>query len=614
MSSHAGVVALVGAPNTGKSSLFNALTGAKQKVGNYPGVTVEKKVGYLKTPSGKSILVVDLPGTYSLNPQSVDEQIVADVLKGKVSIPESPDVLVAVADATNLERTLGIALEMAQFGRPVILALNMFDLATKRGLKLDLNKLKAELGIPVVTAIAVKKTGVAPLIAEIEKPHTLKPLNIPKSIADRQQYVHDLLARVTIVPTKADKITHALDKVLLNPVLGPFILAAILLLIFQAVFSWAEAPMTLIEDGVAALAELSKPYFTNEYLQSFIADGLIAGVGAVIVFLPQILILFFFILLLEGSGYMARAAFILDRMMAAIGLQGRSFVPLLSSFACAIPGIMASRTIKNPRDRLLTIMVSPLMTCSARLPVYVLLIGAFIPNTTLFAGIKLQGVVMFALFLVAVISAVVVAAILKFTALPQGRSPFLMDLPTYRLPTGKYLVIQIYQRAKAFIRRAFTLILGISVVLWALSTFPKAPENATEPAIRYSYAGQFGDLLTPIVEPIGFDWRIASGLVPGFAAREVMVSALGTVFAVEDAEGAGLETLQQKLHETWTLPTGLALLAWYIYAPQCLATFAVVRRETGSRKWTSILFLYMLLLAYAAAWVTYHAANALLNT
>jgi len=339
-----------------------------------------------------------------------------------------------------------------------------------------------------------------------------------------------------------------------------------------------------------------------------LTDGVIAGVGSVIVFLPQILILFFFILLLEGTGYMARAAFIMDRLMGLVGLQGRSFVPLLSSFACAIPGIMAARTIRNPRDRLLTIMISPLMTCSARLPVYVLLIGAFIPNTKLFGLFQLQGLTMFGLFLVAILSAMAVAFVLKSVALPGGRSPFLLDLPTYKLPQARYLLINLWQRAKAFLKRAGTLILGISMTLWVLATYPKPPEGAEEPAINYSLAGRIGHAIEPLVRPIGFDWRISTGLIPGFAAREVMVGALGTVFAVEDAEESGASLLQGQIKAAWGLPTGLSLLAWYVFAPQCLATFAVARRETNSRKWTLVMFTYMLVLAYLAAFATYRLA------
>jgi ferrous iron transport protein B len=404
-------------------------------------------------------------------------------------------------------------------------------------------------------------------------------------------------------------MTRRLDRVLLHPVLGGMILFSIMFAMFQAVFSWAEAPMTWIEDGVGWLGESAAGLLPEGALQSFIVDGIIAGVGSVVVFLPQILILFLFILLLEGSGYMARAAFIMDRIMSLVGLQGRSFVPLLSSFACAIPGIMAARTIRNPRDRLLTIMIAPLMTCSARLPVYVLLVGAFVPNVAIAGVFGAQGLAMFGLFLTAIISAMLVAFVLKSTALPGTKAPFLMDLPTYKMPRLKYIAINLWQRAKAFLYKAGTMIMFISMALWFLSTYPAPPENATEPAINYSIAGRVGHAIEPLVRPIGFDWRISTGLIPGFAAREVMVGALGTVFAVEDAEEEGMTTLQERVSSAWGLPTGLALLAWYIFAPQCLATFAVARRETNSRKWTTVMFLYMLGLAYAAAFVTYNIVS-----
>ena len=616
------VIALVGAPNTGKSSLFNALTGTRQKIGNYPGVTVEKKLGYLTTPLGKEIDLIDLPGTYSLAPQSPDEQIVEDFLKGKNGYVDKPDIILVVIDATNLSRTLSLALSLKEQGFPFIVALNMYDLAKSKGLKMDIKALERELGAPVVPTIAVKRDGLKGLLTKLDRTldqinEKAKPNEHPTrdwnlSVGDlinTQKHVDEILSRVVRIPSQADKVTHALDRVFLHPVFGGIILLTILFTMFQAVFSWAEKPMELVEHGISLFAAYVAQLFGPGLLQSFVCDGLIAGVGSVLVFLPQILILFFFILILESSGYMPRAAFIMDRVMGMLGLEGRSFVPLLSSFACAIPGIMATRTIGNPRDRLLTIMVAPLMTCSARLPVYTLLIGAFIPDTTIWGLFNLQGIVMFSLFIFAVISAMLVAFTIKTFALPGPKATFLMDLPTYKMPHFSYIFMCLFQRAKAFLKKAGTLILMISVVLWALSSFPKPPENADKSPIHYSLAGQIGQAIEPLVKPVGFDWRIATGLIPGFAAREIMVGALGTVFAVEDAEDSGQALLQNRIKDVWPISTGLALLVWYVFAPQCLATFAVARRETNSIKWPVITFSYMLVLAYLGAFITFHVSS-----
>ncbi|MFK7825208.1 MAG: ferrous iron transporter B [Oligoflexales bacterium] len=617
------VIALVGAPNTGKSSLFNALTGTRQKIGNYPGVTVEKKLGYLKTPSGKEIDLIDLPGTYSLAPQSPDEQIVEDFLKGNSECLDKPDVILVVIDATNLSRTMNLALSLKEQGFPFIVALNMYDLAKSKGLKMDIKALEKELGVPVVPTIAVRRDGLRGLLARLDR--TLDQIQkadlkeLPardwslsvNDLINTQKRVDEILSRVVRIPSQADKVTHALDRVLLHPLFGGITLLAILFTMFQAVFSWAEKPMELVEFSISWLAAYISLLLGPGLLQSFVCDGLIAGVGSVLVFLPQILILFFFILILESSGYMPRAAFIMDRVMGMLGLEGRSFVPLLSSFACAIPGIMATRTISNPRDRLLTIMVAPLMTCSARLPVYTLLIGAFIPDITVLGFFNLQGMVMFSLFIFAVISAMLVAFTIKTFALPGPKATFLMDLPTYKMPHFNYIFMCLFQRAKAFLKKAGTLILMISVVLWVLSSFPKPPENMEKSAIHYSFAGQIGQAIEPLVKPVGFDWRIATGLIPGFAAREVMIGALGTVFAVEDAEESGQSLLQNRIKNVWPVSTGLALLVWYVFAPQCLATFAVARRETNSIKWSVIMFLYMLALAYLGAFATFHISSML---
>ena len=618
MSTEAICVALAGAPNAGKSSLFNALTGARQKVANFPGVTVERKSGYMRTSSGRLIEVIDLPGTYSLEPQSVDEEISVRVITGAgIQGERHPDLIVAVADATNLERTLSLVMEIRALQRPIVVAINMMDLAEKRGMRIDLNTLAKELGVPVASTVALDRHGASGLIALLEK-ETAKLTSANKistptkstpttaDVSKRFQEIDRIVAACVHGVGTEHIWTHRLDRVLLHRVMGPVFLAAILFTIFQSVFSLAEAPMGWIEDSIAAMGEWAGAMFGETFLASLIRDGIIAGVGSVLVFLPQIVILFFFIYLLESSGYMMRAAFLLDRLMAGVGLQGRSFVPLLSSFACAIPGVMAARTIREPRDRLLTILIAPLMTCSARIPVYVLLIGAFIPDTTVLGGmVNMQGLVMTGLFMSGIASAMMVAWISKKTILSATPSLSLMELPTYKLPSPLHLRIYLWQRTQAFLRRAGKMILAISIGLWVLSTFPAAPEGADRPAIHYSFAGQMGHAIEPLIAPLGFDWRIATGLVPGFAAREVMVGALGTVFAIENAddEGEGTRTLQESLKTTWPLGTGLALLAWYVFAPQCLATIAVVRRETNSIKWATFLFVYTLALAYVAAFV-----------
>lgn len=631
-------IALAGVPNAGKSTLFNRLTGSNQKIGNYPGVTVERKSGHFVSPAGRAVELVDLPGTYSLDPRSEDERVAVDFLFADPR--SSPRLVVVVVDAASLERSLGLVLDLKQVGVPMIVALNMMDLALRRGLKLDLRLLERKLGVLVIPTVSVRKDGVATLLEAIdrrlEQDGWSQNTNVTQAsssagtgakatwqsyrdrvaeldysalgLARRSQHIDALLDDVVSERTRADRLTHALDRVLLHPWLGLPILIALLLVVFEAVFSWAAAPMDMIEAGVGWFGETVAGLLPVGWLSDLVVNGIIAGVGSVLVFLPQIIILFFFILLLEGSGYMARVAFLLNRIMALVGLQGHAAVPLLSAFACAIPGIMACRTIKSPRERLITTMVAPLMTCSARLPVYTLLVGAFVPPLVVYGGLNLQSLVMLSLFVAAVVSGMIVAFLLKRFAIKGRAAPFVMDLPTYKLPGFRYVFVNVSLRAKAFLKRAGTLILFISMGLWFLSTYPKPPEGSTLPAIQYSYAGRLGAAIEPLVRPIGFDWRIAAGLVPGFAAREVMVGALGTVFAVEDAEESGLGSLQQKLAAAWGLPTALALLAWYVFAPQCLATFAVLRRESGSLKWTALTFVYMLLLAWLAAFVVYRLA------
>ncbi|HRD65039.1 MAG TPA: ferrous iron transporter B [Candidatus Competibacter sp.] len=616
-------IALVGPPNSGKTTLFNTLTGGRQKTANYPGVTVERKSGLLKTPAGHAVEVVDLPGSYSLRARSPDEAITRDVVLGRQAQEILPDALVCVTDATNLGQHLRLLLELRQLGRPLILVLNMMDIAQKRGCQISVEALSRQLGIPVVTAVAMRKSGVRDLLGQIDALLNQPPAAggavaiddwvepSPEAIRAYHREVERLVREAVVREGAPERLTRQLDQVLLHPVAGPLILLALLFLMFQAVFSWAEAPMDWIDGGMAGLQQWLSAHMEESLLKSLLIDGIVAGVGGVVIFLPQILILFLFILLLEDSGYMTRAAFLMDRLMSAVGLNGRAFIPLLSSFACAIPGIMAARTIAHPLDRLVTILIAPLMTCSARLPVYVLLIAAFVPATTVWGGIGLQGLVMFGLYATGIIGALVMAGVLRLTLLRGGRQPLLMELPSYKWPNPTNVLLGLWERAKIFMRRIGTIILSLMVVLWFLSTFPAPPAGATEPAIYYSFAGLIGRGLEPLLAPIGFNWQIAIALVPGLAAREVAVAALSTVYALSGDEGAVAEALTATLAQNWTLATALALLAWYVFAPQCLATLAAVRRETNSWRWAAFMFVYLMTLAYIAAFVTYRVALAL---
>ncbi|HHW75662.1 MAG TPA: ferrous iron transporter B [Xanthomonadaceae bacterium] len=616
-------IALVGPPNSGKTTLFNTLTGGRQKTANYPGVTVERKSGLLKTPGGHPVEVLDLPGSYSLRARSPDEAITRDVVLGRQQQETLPDAIVCVTDATNLGQHLRLLLELRQLGRPLILALNMMDIAQKRGCQISVEALSRQLGIPVVTTVAMRKSGVQDLLGQIDALLNQAPAAggtaaisdwvepSPEAIRAYHREVERLLQEAVVREGAPERLTRQLDRVLLHPVAGPLILLAILFVMFQAVFSWAEAPMDWIDGGMAGLQQWLAEHMEESLLKSLLVDGIVAGVGGVVIFLPQILILFLFILLLEDFGYMARAAFLMDRLMSAVGLNGRAFIPLLSSFACAIPGIMAARTIAHPLDRLVTILIAPLMTCSARLPVYVLLIAAFVPNTTVWGGIGLQGLVMFGLYATGIVGALVVAGVLRLTLLRGESQPLLMELPSYKWPNPTNVLLGLWERAKIFMRRIGTIILSLMVVLWFLSTFPAPPDGATEPAIYYSFAGQIGRTLEPLLAPIGFNWQIAIALVPGLAAREVAVAALGTVYALSGDEGTVTEALTATLAQNWTLATALALLAWYVFAPQCLATLATVRRETNSWRWATFMFVYLMVLAYIAAFVTYRVALAL---
>ena len=602
------MVALVGNPNAGKSALFNALTGARQKVGNYPGVTVERKSGRLTLDDGRPVELVDLPGAYSLDPASPDEQVTRDVVLGRHHIDRLPVALVVVMDATNLDNHLRFAMQLIDLGRPTVVALNMVDMAKRDGLTIDADLLSRKLGVPVIATVAVRRTGLEALrqaVGEAIGDGTRADAGLAPA-ADLNTYqrrARALAAEVTTGQARGSAWTERLDRVALHPVIGPVLLAALLFVMFQAVFAWSEAPIGWIEAGFEALQGAAAALLPAGLLRSLVSDGLIAGVGSVIVFLPQILILFAFILLLEASGYMVRAAFIMDRLMAGVGLSGRAFIPLLSSFACAIPGIMSTRTIEDPKDRLTTILIAPLMTCSARLPVYTLIIAAFIPARQVGPGIGLQGLVLFGLYVVGTLSAMLAALILRRTVAKGPSSGFLMELPKYQMPRLRDVGIGLWQRAWIFLRRAGTLILTAALVLWALLSFPQAPAGQSQ--VQYSVAGRIASVLEPVVRPIGFNHEMALAIIAAMAAREVAVSALATVYSIDDPEGAGEQGLIERLQGRWSLPTALAFLMWFVFAPQCLSTIAVMRRETGGWKWPGFALAYLFGLAYVAAGLTF---------
>jgi ferrous iron transport protein B len=612
-------MALVGTPNSGKTSLFNALTGSRQKVANYPGVTVERKEGFFVTPNGRQVSVVDLPGTYSLRGRSPDEEITRDFVLGHAKGEVAPDLVLCVADSTNLRLTIRLLLELKATGRPLALVLNMFDIAKRRGVTVDVSKLSASLGVPVATSIAVRKGGTAELLrltdeiaggAQPERTQNLwRPLSASE-LRTTQREADRIIAVCVSLPARPDTWTAKIDAVVLHPVAGLLILFAILFVMFQAVFAWAQPLMDALSSAFDALGQFVHDTLPAGLLQSFLQNGVISGVGSVIVFLPQIIIIFLFILLLEDFGYMARAAFLMDRIMGGAGLHGRAFIPLLSSFACAIPGIMATRVIDNRRDRLTTILIAPLMTCSARIPVYTLIISAFIPENQVWGLFNERGLVMFALYAAGITSALAVSFVIKFFMLRDYQpAPFMLELPDYKLPRLKSIVIGVYTRAKMFLQRAGTTIFSMMVLIWFLASFPQPPAGATDPAINYSLAAMIGKALAPLLAPIGFNWQIAVALIPGMAAREVAVAALGTVYAIEGGKEAA-EQIGQVLASKWSLATALSLLVWYIFAPQCASTLAVIKRETGSWKWMALTFAYMLALAYAASLATYNIAVA----
>ena len=608
------LVAVAGSPNAGKSALFNALTGARQKVGNYPGVTVERHSGKLTLADGRPVELVDLPGAYSLDPASPDEAVTRDVLLGKQKGERQPDALVIVVDASNLDNHLRFCLQLIELGLPTIVALNMIDLAKRDGLELDPKALERELGVPVIETVAVRRRGITELQAALDDILSAPFCGVREhgksDLIHLQRSAREIATAAVVSETPVRRWTHRLDSVLLHPAVGPVILAVIMFVMFQAVFAWSETPKSWIEDGVAALSNAVTGALPPGLLRSMIVDGAIAGVGAVITFLPQILILFFFILLLEGTGYMVRAAFLMDRLMHGVGLSGRAFIPLLSSFACAVPGIMATRTIDDPKDRLTTILVAPLMTCSARLPVYTLIIAAFIPNTRVIWGVGLQGLVMFGLYITGITGALLAAYVLRRGVLRGGGGGFMMELPKYQWPLLKDVAIGMLTRSQIFLKRAGTIILGTTIILWALASFPHAGPGQKQSEV--SIAGRIASGIETVVRPIGFNHDIALALLPAMAAREVAVSAIATVYSIDSPdEKASATRLQDKLQHRWSLATALAFLAWFVFAPQCISTIAVTRRETNGWKWPLFMVGYLFVLAYAFAGLTYWTAVAL---
>ncbi|MCH2016041.1 ferrous iron transporter B [Acinetobacter ursingii] len=602
-------IALVGNPNCGKTSLFNTLTGTRQKVANYAGVTVERKEGFFKLPSGDTVRVLDLPGTYSLKPSSLDEEVTRAVCFGELKGEVIPDIFVCVVDATNLHLHLSLVLEVRALNRPMLLVLNMMDEVRKRGIAIDTTKLSQLLGIPVVESVAVKTKGIQGLLTQLDQKNLfVAPYHSDLSHFDQIKYI---TKQVILKNDNGDKRTAFLDKIFLHPVFGLLILTFTMFVMFQAVFIWAQPLISFVEDSISWFGGAIGPLITHPLLRSLVVDGVIAGDGSVLAYMPQILILFFFILILEESGYLPRAAFLLDKLMSKAGLSGRSFIPLLSSFACAIPGIMATRSISSERDRLATIMIAPLMTCSARLPVYALLIAAFIPNKLVYGWLSLQGLVLFGLYMAGIVSALLVSLFLKLVRKDKTESIFIFELPTYRIPDVRNVALGLYDRATIFLKRVGGIIVALSILLWFLVTFPLPPDNPTMPPINYSIAGLLGHLIHPIFAPIGFTWEICIALIPAMAAREVIIAALGVIYAMSGDEDAVTQTLLSQISgpDGWGLATGMSLLVWFIFAPHCLATLATIRRETGSWKQPVVMAVYLFSLAYLFSFITYQVIS-----
>ena len=639
------VVALAGNPNAGKTTLFNALTGLRQKVANYTGVTVERKEGIWRIGE-RAARLVDLPGLYSLEATSLDEQIARDVLTGKVENLPRPDVIIAVVDATNLERNLYLVTQLLDYEIPVVIALTMIDSAENARLAVDAAKLTKLLAIPVVAITASSRRGLEELTAAVNEViqfpahsawKTFKKEKLHKNSAQnslifaRYAWISEIVQESALQgETPERNFSEKLDRVLTHKFFGLLILAAILLIIFQAIFSWARIPMDLLDYGVGALGDLARTNLPEGILTDLLSDGIIAGVGGVLVFLPQILLLFFFISILEDTGYMARAAFLLDRLMRGVGLHGKAFVPLLSSFACAIPGIMATRTIESPKDRLTTILIAPLMSCSARLPVYTVMIAAFFSGQYVFGFLSVGALLILSMYLLGIVTALILAFIFKRTILKSPAPPLVLELPSYRLPSLKNVLLNMFQNGWQFVKRAGTVILAISILLWALTYFPRyqvpnstnasggqisAPQKAAL-QLQHSYAGQLGHFIEPVIRPLGFDWKIGIGLIASFGAREVVISTMSIIYNAGDTKEAD-DSIIQAFRDAkrddgtpeWTPLTALSLMVFFVLAMQCMSTVAVVRRETNSWKWTFFMVAYMTGLAYFAALITYQSGK-----
>lgn len=603
------LVALIGPPNSGKSTLFNRLTGLHQKVANYPGVTVDYLVGSMRL-NGRDLSVVDLPGVYSLNPRSEDEQVTRDVLQGQMPGMAKPDAVLLILDATNLGRHLMLAAPILSMGIPTLILLNMADDLRKRGGSIDTAKLADQLGAPVALISAAHGEGLDTvrsfLAGTVAAP---RPVELPilQNIPACRQWAGRLSNKAGYQSPAPPIWTQRLDAVFLHPIWGPLIFLAVMILVFQSIFVAAQPLMDLVETVIADSGELLRGYLPAAWLQSLVIDGVWSGVGSVVVFLPQILILFTFIGVLEDSGYLARAAVISDRTMAKVGLQGKSFIPLLSAYACAIPAIMATRTIESKRDRLATILIAPFMTCSARLPVYALVIAAFLPETQLLGPfLGARAATLLGLYLLGFVAAVATAAVLQSSVLKAQRPPFMMELPPYRWPTLRSIGLRLFDRSKIFLTRAGTVILAVTIGLWALSSLPL--QDGQAPPIAESLAGTIGRTIEPVIKPLGFDWRIGIGLVTSLAAREVIVGTLGTIYGIEDG-GEGSVGLQEALRQSLDLPGALALLVFFAFAMQCFSTIAVVKRETGGWRLPVYQFMYMSGLAYVSALVVNHVAR-----
>lgn len=684
-------IAIIGNPNSGKTTLFNSLTGLRQKVGNYPGVTVEKKEGRIDLGSGLEVTLIDLPGTYSLTPNSPDEKVATDILLGRIQHTPTPQLVICVVDASNLERNLYLVSQIIDRNRPVIIALNMIDVAGEQGTKINVKALERELGVTVVPTVASKGMGVAELrdalthhsstsagrnrqwhlpepvheecqelVGMLQSHHKLTAndafheavalLTSSTSILERMdRFAPEIIEHVrkdhqkldflgfdrqsvfvesryiwiknvcskVVTQSKQTGLTTSdqIDQIVTHRIWGFLVFLGLMAVMFQSIFSWANIPMQLIADGFDWAGAQITAFLPAGDVRDLVVNGGLAGVAAVVTFLPQILLLFLFLGVLEDSGYMARAAFIMDRLMSKVGLHGKSFIPLLSSFACAIPGIMATRTIENPKDRLVTMLVAPLMSCSARLPVYTLLIAAFIPNTSVLGIFSLAGVTLLSMYLLGLVAALTMAWLFKKTLLKSGTPIFIMELPPYRLPSLTSLLMQMWERSVLFLKNAGTIILGVSIVLWFLASYPRLENGTPSQQLEQSFAGKAGKVIEPLIKPLGFDWKIGIGLVSSLLQREVFVSTIGTIYNIQDKNSEnGSVSLHKQMRDdrdpltgtpTFTVLTGICLMIYYVLAMQCMSTVAVMRRETNGWKWPLFQIGYMTVLAYSVTFVVY---------